>query len=146
MTKTVMTMKCKKCKKQEKITKRIVWQYLLDHSRVTANGYLHIVLYMKDERDFYKRVMSRLSGYSRKDDNAEQCKIRIAENQMLLASKRNDFFQTSKNPVDRLVGIIQKLLNKYKRFRFEQSQKYAKVQMRKAKVDMRWNTKKQKKI
>ena len=140
------TMKCKKCKYQEKVTKRIVWQYLLDHSRVTANGYLHIVLYMKDKPDFYKRVMSRMSGYSRKDDNAEQYKIRATEDQMLLSSKRNDFFQASKNPIDRLVGIIQKLLNKYKRFRFKQSQKYAKVQMRKAKVDMRWNTKKQKKV
>lgn len=139
-------MICKKCKKTERITKKIVWQYLIDHSRVTANGYLHIVLYMKDELDFYKRVMSRLSGYSRKDDNAEQYKIRLTENQMLLSSKRNDFFQTSKNPVDRFVGIIQKLLNKYKRFRFKQSQKYAKVQMRKAKVDMRWNTQKQRKI
>lgn len=139
-------MICKNCKKEEKITKQIVWQYLLDHSRVTANGYLHIVLYMKDEFDFFKRVKSRLTGYSRKEDNDEQNKIRITENQMLLASKRNDFFQISKNPIDRLVGKLQRLLNKYKRFRYEQSQKYAKVEMRKAKVDMRWNTHKQKKV
>ncbi|MCP6727359.1 MAG: hypothetical protein KJI69_05120 [Patescibacteria group bacterium] len=139
-------MKCKRCKKEEKITKQIVWQYLLDHSRVTANGYLHIVLYMKDELDFFKRVRSRLSGYGRKEDNDEQMKIRVAENQMLLASKRNDFFQVSKHPIDRFVGKIQRLLNKYKRSRFAQSQEYAKVQTRKAKVDMRWNTKKQKKI
>ncbi len=114
-------MKCKKCKTEEKVTKQIVWQYLLDHSRVTFNGYLHIVIYMKDKIDFYERVKSRLSGYRRKKDREEQDKIRISENQMLLASKRNDFFQTSKNPIDRLIGEIQKILNKYKRFRFKQS-------------------------
>ena len=137
-------MECKRCKKEKKITKQIVWQYLLDHSRVTTNGYLHIVLYMKDEADFHKRVKTRLSGYSRKEDKEEQDKIRITENQMLLASKRNVFFQVSKNPIDRLIGKIQKTLNKYKRFRFKQSQKYARIEMKKAKVDMRWNTQKQK--
>ena len=139
-------MKCKDCKKEEKITKRIVWQYLLDHSRVTANGYIHIVMYMKDKDDFYKRVMSRMHGYKRKEDKEEQGKIRNNEDQMLLASKRNDFFQASKNPFDRFIGLIQKLLNKYKRLRFKRSQKYAKVQMRKAKADMRWNTNKQNKV
>ena len=133
-------MKCKRCEKEEKITKKIVWQYLLDHTRVTANGYLHIVLYMKDANDFYKRVKSRIRGYSRKEDTDEQMKIRIAENQMLLASKRNEFFQISTNLIDRLIGKIQKLLNKYKHFRYEASQKYAKVEMRKAKVDGRWRT------
>ena len=61
-------IKSENCRNQERITKRIVWQYLLDHSRVTANGYLHIVLYMKDKTDFYKRVQSRISGYGRKSD------------------------------------------------------------------------------
>lgn len=132
-------MSCHRCKNEERVTKRLVWQYLLDHSRVTTNGYFHIVLYMKDKLDFDKRVESRFYGYKRKEDKEEQLKIRIAEDQMLLASKRNDFFQTSKNLVDRLIGKIQRLLNKYKRFRYRQSQKYARKQMKKAKSDMRWN-------
>jgi outer membrane cobalamin receptor len=48
--------------------KNVVWQYILDHALVQKDGYMRILFYIKDKKDFDKRVMYRLRGFKRYDE------------------------------------------------------------------------------
>lgn len=48
--------------------KRMVWQYLCDHSLVQKDGYRRILFYIKDREDFDRRVQYRLRGFKRNED------------------------------------------------------------------------------
>lgn len=61
--------------------KQAVWQYIIDHSLPQKDGYMRILFYVKDKADFDKRVMYRLRGFKRYDDEdtKARCKERLEE-------------------------------------------------------------------
>lgn len=42
-----------------------IYQYLIDHSCVLADGSLSVQLYFRDEADFWRRVKARQEGFRR---------------------------------------------------------------------------------
>ena len=42
--------------------KDAIWQYLIDHTSVQANGYMGVQLYYRDRKDFERRVEARKKG------------------------------------------------------------------------------------
>ena len=45
--------------------KKIIWQYIIDHSQIQSNGYYGVQLYFRDKEDFWKRVEDRKNGFKR---------------------------------------------------------------------------------
>lgn len=39
-----------------------LWQYFIDHSQIQKNGFYGIQFYIRDENDFYKRLLARYNG------------------------------------------------------------------------------------
>lgn len=59
--------------------RRVLWQYIIDHSTVKPNGYIFVYFYCKDQEDFWRRVTARTLGFKRYDvEHKEQLMLKKA--------------------------------------------------------------------
>lgn len=86
-----------------------IWQYLLDHAKVQPNGYLGIMLYVKNVNDFWKRVFARYTGeyhrYEEKDIKNKQARAKSQFYRLHQEKIDSVFFQ-----IDRQGSLKQKFL------------------------------------
>lgn len=68
--------------KIEPKVREAIWQYLIDHSQIQSNGYYGIQLYFLGQADFWRRVQSRMDGFSR---------YKIKDKERRAESKQFDF-------------------------------------------------------
>jgi hypothetical protein len=52
--------------------KKAIWQYMIDHTRMQPNGYYGVQLYFKDQADFWRRVMDRMNGFKRYEEEQKE--------------------------------------------------------------------------
>lgn len=127
----------RKVKKQGHSKKELVrwnnaiWQYLIDHSSITKSGHLYINFYIKDEKEFFKRVKARERGdFKRielkevKKEVEEIKKVEKVENRIRTAIvKRFDeglAYKESDEPLDKIMTNVMEICVAYKKERIKE--------------------------
>lgn len=85
-------------------TRKAIWQYIIDHSKVQKNGYLGVQLYIMDEEDLWKRVQARRDGEFRRYREEEK-KIKQQNN-----IKYYEYYLYNKRRSDKINKKVQRIL------------------------------------
>ena len=90
--------------------KSAVWQYLMDHSKVTSTGSVRIFFITKSQNQFWGHVNARLYGKYKRNDLSEitqkQYRQILAVNKVL---QRNDYIAEVSNRVEEVDPLRRKI-------------------------------------
>jgi len=85
--------------------KKAVWQFLIDHSKIQTNGYLGFLFYVRDEKDFWRRVKYRqLTGFQRYDPE-------LKKKNQVSARKVHDYYRWSQRRAEVINKRTQEIID-----------------------------------